>query len=90
MDAIRPKTRAKSAAPAKAEAAAEAAFVAEIGRLIRLGRARRGISRRQLAQSSGISERYLAQIEGGRGNPSAIVLSTMTEGLPCPLSIWAR
>ncbi|HZP78254.1 MAG TPA: helix-turn-helix transcriptional regulator [Pseudolabrys sp.] len=85
MEAAKSKNAAKSAAPAKAEAAAEAQFVAEIGRLIRLGRARRGISRRQLAQGSGISERYLAQIEGGQGNPSAIVLRAIADAIDTPI-----
>ena len=43
---------------------------AEVGRLVRLARAKRGMTRRQLAQGSGASERYLAQIESGQGNPS--------------------
>jgi hypothetical protein len=37
----------------------ERAFVAAIGHLVRLSRAKRGITRRQLAQASGASERYL-------------------------------
>ncbi len=85
MDAPRPKNAPRSAASAKAPAAGEAAFVAEIGRLIRLGRARKGISRRQLAEGSGISERYLAQIEGGQGNPSAIVLRAIAEAIDAPI-----
>jgi len=85
VSATKPKTRAKPPASAKTDAAGEAAFVTEIGRLIRLGRARRGISRRQLAQNSGISERYLAQIEGGQGNPSAIVLKSIAEAIDTPI-----
>jgi XRE family aerobic/anaerobic benzoate catabolism transcriptional regulator len=85
VDAIRPKNASKSVTSAKAEAAAEAAFVAEIGRLVRLGRARKGISRRQLAAGAGISERYLAQIEGGQGNPSAIVLRSIAEAIGAPI-----
>src|SRR5437764_9443412 len=46
---------------------ADAAFAGEVGRMVRLGRAKRGMSRRQLAQESGTSERYLAQIESGAG-----------------------
>ena len=63
----------------------EASFVAEIGRLVRLGRAKRGITRRQLAADSGLSERYLAQIEGGQGNPSAIVLNTLARAIDVPI-----
>jgi transcriptional regulator with XRE-family HTH domain len=56
-------------------------FAAEIGRLVRRSRARRGLTRRQLAEESGISERYLAQIEGGQGNPSVIVLRTIAQAM---------
>ena len=49
-----------------AERPEHAVFVTGIGRLVRLARAKRGMTRRQLAQESGASERYLAQIEGGR------------------------
>jgi XRE family transcriptional regulator, aerobic/anaerobic benzoate catabolism transcriptional regulator len=61
------------------------AFLAEIGHLVRLGRAKRGITRRKLAESSGISERYLAQIEGGQGNPSVIVLKAIAEAIDVPM-----
>lgn len=63
----------------------EAPFVAEIGRLVRLGRAKRGITRRRLSADSGLSERYLAQIEGGRGNPSAIVLNALARAIDVPI-----
>lgn len=56
-------------------------FAAEVGKLVRRGRARRGITRRQLAQESGISERYLAQIESGQGNPSVIVLRAIAQAM---------
>lgn len=56
-------------------------FAAEIGRLVRRGRARRAITRRQLAVESGISERYLAQIEGGYGNPTLTVLKAIADAL---------
>src|SRR5262245_58019001 len=64
---------------------ADAAFAAEVGRMVRLGRARRGMSRRQLAQESGTSERYLAQIESGAGNPSVLVLRAIADALEMPM-----
>jgi XRE family transcriptional regulator, aerobic/anaerobic benzoate catabolism transcriptional regulator len=57
------------------------AFAAAIGGIVRLSRAKRGMTRRQLAEQSGTSERYLAQIEGGQGNPSVIVLKAIAEAL---------
>jgi len=78
----RAKKKAKAAVAANpSENAANASFAADVGRLVRRGRARRGITRRQLALESGISERYLAQIEGGAGNPSVIVLKTIAQAM---------
>ncbi|MEI8150194.1 MAG: helix-turn-helix transcriptional regulator [Hyphomicrobiales bacterium] len=64
---------------------ADAAFASEIGRMVRIGRAKRGMSRRQLAQESGTSERYLAQIESGAGNPSVLVMRAVAAALEIPL-----
>ena len=75
----------EKAAPAP-EAVDSEEFAAEVGKLVRRGRARRGITRRQLAQESGISERYLAQIEGGQGNPSVIVLRRSREAMEMPIT----
>jgi XRE family aerobic/anaerobic benzoate catabolism transcriptional regulator len=63
----------------------DTAFAGELGRMVRLGRAKRGMSRRQLAQESGTSERYLAQIEGGAGNPSVLVMRAIADALEIPL-----
>ena len=79
-----PKSRKKEkagTATRPSAAAVDAGFAGEVGRLVRRGRARRGITRRQLASDSGISERYLAQIEGGEGNPSVIVLRTIAQAM---------
>jgi len=76
---------AKATPTARKEAAAETgradAFAAAVGRLLRSSRAKRGMTRRQLAEQSGASERYLAQIESGQGNPSVIVLKAIAEAL---------
>jgi XRE family aerobic/anaerobic benzoate catabolism transcriptional regulator len=83
---IQEKRAEKAAQDPNNEASASVAFVAEVGRLVRRGRARRGITRRQLAAESGISVRYLAQIEGGYGNPSLIVLKAIADALEAPLT----
>src|ERR1700734_2848614 len=62
-------------------AASEAAFLAAIGSEVRRNRAKRGMTRRQLAQASQTSERYLAQIESGVGNPSVSVLRAIAQAL---------
>jgi len=65
-------------------AASEAAFLAAIGSAVRRNRAKRGMTRRQLAQASQTSERYLAQIESGVGNPSVSVLRAIAQALDLP------
>jgi XRE family transcriptional regulator, aerobic/anaerobic benzoate catabolism transcriptional regulator len=76
------QTRAKKAADLTPSTdAATRNFAAEVGKLVRRSRARRGVTRRQLAVESGISERYLAQIEGGQGNPSVIVLRAIAQAM---------
>ncbi|MCC6889308.1 MAG: helix-turn-helix transcriptional regulator [Hyphomicrobiales bacterium] len=77
---LQPTRVAPVAAPVEA-----AAFAAAIGGLVRSARAKRGISRRRLAAQSGASERYLAQIESGQGNPSAIILKGIADALDVPV-----
>src|ERR1700758_4264214 len=63
-----------------------AAFLSAVGREVRKNRAKRGMTRRQLAQASETSERYLAQIESGAGNPSASVLRAIARSLDLPIA----
>ena len=63
-----------------------AAFLAAIGREVRSHRAKRGMTRRQLAEASATSERYLAQIESGAGNPSVSVLRAIAQALDLPVA----
>ena len=44
----------------------EAGFLEQLGQRVRTMRALRGMSRKVLAKVSGISERYIAQLEGGK------------------------
>jgi XRE family aerobic/anaerobic benzoate catabolism transcriptional regulator len=67
-----------------ATAAPETAFLGAIGREVRRNRAKRGMTRRQLALASQTSERYLAQIESGVGNPSVSVLRAIAQALDLP------
>jgi XRE family aerobic/anaerobic benzoate catabolism transcriptional regulator len=52
-----------------------------LGDRVKQARARRGMTRKQLARDSGVSERYLAQIEGGEGNISVLVLRQLAKAL---------
>jgi XRE family transcriptional regulator, aerobic/anaerobic benzoate catabolism transcriptional regulator len=85
MPGFKPKSKASETPAPEAERADHDAFVAEVGRLVRLSRAKRGMTRRQLAQGSGASERYLAQIESGQGNPTVIILKSIAEALDVPI-----
>lgn len=60
--------------PASGKPEDEAAFLVELGRRVRQARRLAGLTRRQLAEQSGLSERYLAQLEGGEGNISVLLI----------------
>jgi XRE family aerobic/anaerobic benzoate catabolism transcriptional regulator len=53
----------------------------EIGYIVRNERAKRGVTRKMLAKQTGMSERYLAHIELGDGNPSVLTLDAIARGL---------
>ncbi len=59
----------------------EAAYLERLGARVRQTRARRGVTRRALARDSGVSERYLAQLETGRGNISVARLRWVARAL---------
>ena len=44
-------------------------------------RALRGMSRKVLAKVSGISERYIAQLESGKGNVSIVLLRRVSDAM---------
>lgn len=52
-----------------------------VGQKVRNLRARRGMTRKMLAQQSTVSERYLAQLEQGRGNISIALLDRVAAAL---------
>ena len=53
----------------------------DIAQRIRSARARAGFTRKQLAAASGASERYLAHLEAGTGNPSIEMLVAIAQAL---------
>ncbi len=53
----------------------------EIAKRIRAARARAGFTRKQLAAGSTASERYLAHLEAGTGNPSVEMLMAIADAL---------
>jgi XRE family aerobic/anaerobic benzoate catabolism transcriptional regulator len=62
----------------------ESAFLATVGGRVRELRARRGMTRKILAGDSGVSERYLAQLESGHGNASLTILRRVARALGVP------
>lgn len=65
----------------KSTRAENVALLRDIGTRVRTERAKRGMTRRALAEQSQTSERYLAQIETGSGNPSVLVLDAIARAL---------
>ena len=53
---------------------------------MRDARARHGMTRRMLAHDSGLSERYLALLEDGRGNLSMVLLRRVAAAIDVPLA----
>lgn len=59
----------------------ESGFLEQLGQRVRTMRALRGMSRKVLAKVSGISERYIAQLESGKGNVSIVLLRRVSNAM---------
>jgi XRE family aerobic/anaerobic benzoate catabolism transcriptional regulator len=71
--------------PAKQVRAENTPLLREIGYLVRNERAKRGMTRKMLAKQAGMSERFIAQIELGEGNPSVLSLDAIARALTLDL-----
>ena len=80
------KLREARRAPKSEETEGGERFLQELGERIRSARARAGMTRRGLAHESGVSERYLAHLEGGQGNISVLLLQKVATALNLPLA----
>jgi len=60
-------------------------FLVSLGERARALRARRGMTRREVAMAAGVSERHLANLEYGEGNASILVLLQVAGALQCAL-----
>jgi XRE family transcriptional regulator, aerobic/anaerobic benzoate catabolism transcriptional regulator len=67
------------------ERMSDAAFLQRLGDRVREARAKRGMTRKILSRDSGVSERYLAQLETGRGNISILLLRQLASALDMPI-----
>jgi XRE family aerobic/anaerobic benzoate catabolism transcriptional regulator len=65
-------------------------YLKVLGERVRGARARRGMSRKILARDSGVSERYLAQLESGQGNISIGLLRQVAQAMSVPLADLVR
>ncbi len=64
-------------------ASSRESFLVALGERVRSLRARKGMTRRSLAQASSVSERHLANLELGVGNASILVLRQVAAALEC-------
>jgi XRE family transcriptional regulator, aerobic/anaerobic benzoate catabolism transcriptional regulator len=86
LDAGREGHSAAAAREAPAPEGGKNPFLVSLGERVRAIRARRGMARRELAQSTGVSARHLANLEYGVGNASILILQQVAEALQCPLA----
>ena len=60
-------------------------FSRQLGRRVRMIRGDGLLTRRELAERSGVSERYLASLETGQANPSLAILFRLAGALDMPI-----
>jgi DNA-binding XRE family transcriptional regulator len=78
-----PSGFAAQASPLGAAAYSESEFLSLLGDRVRGMRLLREMSRRELARKSRVSERYIAQIEAGKGNVSIMLLLRIAHAIRC-------
>lgn len=73
------------AVPVSEDADSTEAFLRTVGERVRDARGRKSMSRKVVSERSGVSERYLAQLEGGYGNISIVLLRRVARALDIPM-----
>jgi XRE family aerobic/anaerobic benzoate catabolism transcriptional regulator len=68
----------------------ESDFLIQLGERVRAWRAEHATTRKALAAASGVSERFLAQIESGEGNISVLRLRALAQAMRVPLESLVR
>lgn len=68
----------------------ELAYLTRLGDRVRAWRHAHGLTRRGLALTSRVSERYLAQLEAGRGNISVLLLRKLAQAMQVPIEDLVR
>src|ERR687887_506778 len=59
----------------------EDAYLTRLGERVRAWRTEHGMTRKTLSAASGVSERYLAQLEAGQGNISVLLLRRVAHAM---------
>src|SRR5688572_12078036 len=68
----------------------ETAYLSLLGERVRALRSEHGLTRSALAAASGVSERYLAQLEAGEGNISVLLLRKVARAMGVPVENLVR
>jgi XRE family aerobic/anaerobic benzoate catabolism transcriptional regulator len=68
----------------------ETAYLSLLGERVRAWRSENSMTRKALAQASGVSERYLAQLEAGEGNISVLLLRKVARAMGVPVESLVR
>ncbi len=63
----------------------ESAYLAGLGDRVRAWRTEQAMTRKTLSEASGVSERYLAQLESGQGNMSVLLLRKVARAMGLPI-----
>src|SRR5688500_14143507 len=68
----------------------DVAYLARLGERVRAWRTGHSMTRRALAEASGVAERYLAQLEAGRGNISVLLLRKVARAMGVTVEALVR
>jgi len=68
----------------------ETAYLSLLGDRVRAWRSEQGMTRKSLAAASGVSERYLAQLEAGEGNISVLLLRKVARAMGVAVETLVR
>jgi XRE family aerobic/anaerobic benzoate catabolism transcriptional regulator len=68
----------------------EANYLSRLGERVRSWRGANRMTRKALAATSGVSERYLAQLEAGQGNISVLLLRKVARAMSVPVESLVR
>lgn len=68
----------------------ETAYLSLLGDRVRAWRSVHGMTRKALSAASGVSERYLAQLEAGEGNISVLLLRKVARAMGVPVESLVR